>query len=88
MHLNEQTRPWIHEIILAHKDYDKWDHRFEFQRMIRLACENFGVDLLSEPEKEWIFEAILNGPSEQNFRDWVGDRFTKKLFEERNVIST
>jgi len=83
LHLNEQTRPWIREIILAHEDYDKWDHRFEFQRMIRLACENFGVDLLSETEKERIFEAILNGPSEQNFRDWVGDRFTEELFEER-----
>ena len=83
LHLNEQTKPWIREMILTHEDYDKWEHHFEFQRMIRLACENFGSDLLSEVEKERIFETILSGPSEQNFRDLVGDRFTKELFEER-----
>ena len=83
LYLNEQTKPWIREMILAHKDYDKWDHHFEFQRMIRLACEKFGANLLTKAEKERIFEAILSGPSEQNFRDWAGDRFTKELFEER-----
>ena len=83
LHLNEQTKPWIREMILTHEDYGKWEHHFEFQRMIRLACENFGSDLLSETEKERIFEAILSGPPEQNFRDFVGDRFTKELFEER-----
>ena len=51
LHLNEQTKPWIYEMILTHEDYDKRDHLFEFQRMIRLACENFGADMLSETEK-------------------------------------
>ena len=40
---NEQTKPWIRELILAHKDFGKWEYQFEFQRMIRLACENFGA---------------------------------------------
>ena len=83
LHLNEQTKPWIREMILTHEDYDKRDHLFEFQRMIRLACENFGADLLSETEKGQIFEAILSGPSKQNFRDSAGDLFTEELFEER-----
>ena len=83
LHLNEQTKPWISEMILAHEDYDKWDHRFEFQRMIRLSCEKFGTDLLTETEKERIFEAILSGPSEQHFRDRVRDCFTEESFEER-----
>ena len=82
-HLNEQTKPWISEMILAHKDYDKWDHRFEFQHMIRLACEKFGDSLLTKAEKERIFETILSGLSEQHFRDQVGDRFTEESFEER-----
>lgn len=82
LHLNEQTKPWIREMILAHEDYDKRRHRFEFQLMIRLSCEKFGADLLNETEKERIFEAILSGPSEQNFRDWRGDRFTEESFEE------
>ena len=70
-------------MILAHEDYDKWDHRFEFQRMIRLACEKFGDSLLAKAEKERIFEAILSGLSEQHFRDRAGDRFTEESFEER-----
>ena len=83
LHLNEQTKPWIREMILAHEDYDKWNHRFEFQRMIRLACEEFGDSLLTKAEKERIFEVILSGPSEQHFRDRGGDRFTEESFEER-----
>ena len=75
---NEQTKPWIREIILAHKDYDQWDHHFEFQRMIRLACEKLGGELLSETEKIQIFEAILSGPSEPNYRERMGDRFTEE----------
>lgn len=82
LHLNEQTKPWIREMILAHEDYNRWSHRFEFQRMIRLSCEKFGADLLPETEKERIFEAILSGPSEQNFRARMGARFTQELFEE------
>lgn len=82
LNLNEQTKPWIREMILAHEDYDKWHHRFEFQRMIRLSCEKFGADLLPETEKKRIFEAILSGPSEQSSRDWMGARFTQELFEE------
>lgn len=83
LHLNEQTKPWIREMILAHEDYDKWDHRFELQHMIRLACEKFGDSLLTKAEKERIFETILSGPSEQHFRDRAGDLFTEESFEER-----
>ncbi len=83
LHLTEQTKPWIRELILTHKDYAKWQHHFEFQRMIRLACEKFGAVLLTRVERERIFEAILSGPSEQDFREFVGDQFTDELFEER-----
>lgn len=83
LHLTEQTKPWIRELILIHKDYAKWQHHFEFQRMIRLACENFGADLLTMAERERIYEAILSGPSEQDFREFVGDDFTEELFEKR-----
>ena len=83
LHLTEQTKPWIREMILAHEDYGKWQHPFEFQRMVRLACQKFGADLLTRAERERIFDAIISEPSEQSFRDWVGDRFTKELFEEK-----
>ena len=83
LHLTEQTKPWIHDLILAHKDYGKWEHHFESQRMMRLACENFGADLLTRAERERIFEDILSGPSEQKFREFVGDHFTEELFEKR-----
>ena len=69
LHPNEQTKPWIRELILGHEDYSKWEHPFEFQRMIRLACEKCGADLLTTDERERIFEDILNGPSERDYRD-------------------
>ena len=83
LHPNEQTKPWIRELILAHNDYGKWQYQFEFQRMIRLACENFGANLLTTTEMTQIFEDILNGPSEQDFREWMGDRNTKESFKKR-----
>lgn len=83
LHPNEQTKPWIRELILAHGDYGKWEYEFEFQCMISRACENFGANLLTSPERKQLFEAILNGPSEQAFREWMGDRFTNELFEKR-----
>ena len=64
-HPNEQTKSWIRELILAYKDFGKWEYEFEFQRMIRVACEKFGANLLKTTEMTPIFEAILNGPSEQ-----------------------
>ena len=83
LHLTEQTKPWIREMIFAHEDYGKWEHHFDFQRMIRLACEQFGADLLTKAERERIFEAIISEPSEQNFRDWAGDRFSEEFFEKQ-----
>ena len=59
---NEQTLPWIREFILEHKNYAKWEHHYEFQLMIRKACDHFGVSLLSEEERMAIFDAILSGP--------------------------
>ena len=81
--LNEQTKPWIREMILAHPDYGKWEHHFEFQRMIRIACEHFGTSLITKEEGTRIFEAILSGPSEKDYRDWLREDFTEELFQKR-----
>ena len=83
LHPNEQTQPWIREAILAHEDYARWEHPYEFQRMIRCACEHFGTALLTEEERPQVFEAILSGPSKADFQEWVGERFTEELFEQR-----
>ena len=80
---NEQTKPWIRELILAHNDYGKWQYQFEFQRMISRACQNFGAYLLTTTEMTQIFEAILKGPSEQAFRDRRGDSFSEEAFNQR-----
>ena len=87
LHPNEQTKPWIQELILAHEDYGLWKHHYEFQQMIRSACEHFGETLLTKAERARIFDAILEGPSEENYRHWVvgwlGDEFTEERFQER-----
>ncbi len=83
LHPGEQTRPWIRELILAHGDYGKWEHHYEFQRMIRSACEHFGAELLTEEERTRIFETILRGPSKEDFREQMGEQFTEDGFEQR-----
>ena len=80
---NEQTKPWIRELILKHGDYARWEHHYEFQRMIRRACEHFGEELITEEERTQIFDAIRSGPSETDFREWVGEQFTEDLFRQR-----
>lgn len=82
-HLNDQTLPWIRELIIGHVDYAKWEHHYEFQLMIRKACELFGPRLLSEGEQSNIFNAILSGPSKEDFREWMGERYTDEAFKQR-----
>jgi len=80
---NEQTLPWIRDLILAHSDYSKWEHHYEFQLMIRKACEHFGSRLLTESEQSNIFDAILCGPSKEKFREWMGERYSEDAFQQR-----
>ena len=51
--------------------------------MIRSSCEAFGEDFLTVDDRERIFEAILSGPSKQDFQEQAGDKFTEELFEGR-----
>ncbi len=83
LHPNEQTLPWIREFILEHNDYAKREYHYEFQLMIRKACEYFGSSLLNEEERTTIFDAILSGPSKEDFRQWTGKRFTEEGFQQR-----
>ena len=84
---NEQTQPWIRELILGHGGYHLWEHRYEFQRMIRSACKHFRASLLTEAERVLIFDAIRSGPSKANYQAWVvealGEEFTEEKFQQR-----
>ncbi len=82
-HSNERTLPWIREQILGHTDYHKWEHHFEFQLMIRKASEAFGPRLLSAEERKRIFDAILGGPAKEDFREWMGERYSEEAFQQR-----
>ena len=82
-HPNEQTLPWIRELILEHGDYPKWEHHHEFQLMLRKASEHFGLRLLSENERSTIFDAILSGPPQDDFREWMGERYSEDAFQQR-----
>ena len=82
-HPNDQTLPWIREHILGHADYPKWEHHYEFQLMIRKASEHFGLRLLSDEERRGIFDAILGGPSKEDFREWMGERYSEEAFQQR-----
>ena len=66
--LSEQTRPWIEEMILNHDGYGQRDYLYEFQLMIRLACEHFGPELFTQESLKLILDSIVNGPAKANYR--------------------
>lgn len=80
LHPNELIKPWIRELIIDHSDYAKWNYHYEFQQMIRLSCEHFGVELLTEDERTQIFDMILSGPSMENYSEY-SDRMDEELTE-------
>ena len=80
---NEQTKPWIRELILKHKEYHLWEHRYEFQWMIRSACEHFSETLLNETEQTQIFDAIRSGPPKEDFQERLDEEFTEEGFLQR-----
>ena len=68
----EMTKPWIQELVRDYESYDKWEYTYEFQQMIRSACEHFGMGLLAKEEFKRIFDCIHTGPPK--------DRFPKEEF--------
>ena len=80
---NHQTKSWIREEIIEHQYYHLWEHHYEFQRMIKRACESLGSDLLTQDELTVIFDAILEGPDQEAFRRRVGEAYNEELFQQR-----
>jgi len=78
-----RTITWIREAILNYDDYVDSAFGYEFQQMIRLACEQVGRELLSEADRKTIFDQILSGPDKQGFKEWLGDNFTEELYRQR-----
>ena len=85
-HPDEITKPWIRQLILEYEDYDLGEYRYEFQRMIRCACESLGESLLNEDERERVFSAIRSGRFKENHQAWLkllGEEFTEERFNQR-----
>lgn len=78
---SEHTRPLIREFILTHDNYSKTHYGYEFQQMVRMACEYFGAELLTVKERTRIFNAILGGPPKEIYREFMGEHFTDSKFE-------
>ena len=85
-HPNKTTKPRIQDLIRKHEGYDWLEHRYEFQRMVRIACEQFGDALITKEECIRIFDSISSGPSKANYQVWVvdflGEEFTEERFKE------
>ena len=80
---NEETKAWIRELIFGCEDYDQFQHSYEFQQMIRAACDHFKEELLTRAERKRIFDTILRGPSKEDYRDIMDERFTEERFLKR-----
>jgi hypothetical protein len=82
---DKANRDAVRKYILEYPHYDEYEYHFEFQIMLRAACVHFGEDLLTRTEREAIFKAILSGPSESAFKEWMGSQFTPEKFEQRRI---
>ncbi len=80
---SEQTKPWIRELILDREDYDEAQYFYEFQQMIRSACNYFRENLLTKEERIRIFKAIHSGPSKEDYRSLMAEKFTEEDFQKR-----
>lgn len=80
---NQQAKSWIRDEILEHQNYNRWKHHYEFQHMIRRACESLGTELLTQDELTVIFDAIREGPDREAFRRRVGEAYTEDLYQQR-----
>lgn len=76
---------WIRDEILLHKEYGRYDLNYEFQFMIRNACQALGNKLLSKSKLNSIIEAILEGPPREQVKEWMGEYFTEENYEARRL---
>ena len=81
---NAETKEWIRELIFEREDYDQFPHSYEFQQMIRAACDHFKEELLTRAERSRIFDTILSDPSKKDYRDAM-DAMDERFTEERSL---
>jgi hypothetical protein len=77
------AKEWIKEAILAYQGYGDEQYGFEFQKLLRVAVAQFDRSLLSEQEMTKIFEAIENGPDKEDYRQFMGERFSEEIYSLR-----
>src|SRR5438876_9850120 len=70
-----RTKDWIRESILLHEGYAAEQFGFEFQRMIRIAIEQFGSSLLTNDELRPILEVIVNAPDKKDYKEFMAEQF-------------
>lgn len=80
---SQQTLPWIRDEIFAHPDYSDREFTFEFQWMVRSACETLGQDVLNTEEFKQITDAIMAGPSKEEYRAFMAERYTEAAWTQR-----
>ena len=79
----ERTKAWIREAILSYRAYAEEQYGFEFQRMTRVALEQFGAAILSQDELMNIFEVIVNAPDKEDYKQFMADQFTEEGYRHR-----
>jgi hypothetical protein len=77
------VKEWIKEAILTYSGYGDEQYGFEFQKLLRVAVAEFGQSLLSEQELTQILEAIANGPDKEDYKQFMGERFTEEIYSLR-----
>lgn len=78
-----KTKEWISEAIVGYAEYSEGRYGFEFQRMVRTAAEQFGNSLVSSADLSRILETIFNGPNKDEYKQFMGDRFTEEAYAGR-----
>jgi hypothetical protein len=81
----ERAEQWIRDAVVAYSSFSSDTYGFEFQRMVRIAAERFGQMLIPANKLERIFEAIINSPDEDDYKEFMGEQFTEEGYRRRQA---
>lgn len=74
---------WIRKSVLKYQEYAEREYSPEFAEMVRSITEQKMFSLFTSQELTPIFDAILNGPNKQRYKNSIGENYTEDLFERR-----
>ncbi len=77
----KESAKWIAIEVLEYPDYRNGIHGYEFAEMVRRASEVLGERFIASDAQARIFDAIVQGPTDEELRERFGERSSPERFQ-------